>query len=97
MKVVIGKKLGHVTKPGVRPYRESPGSINAALHAAAHYAKKNNTNMVLVASDNFGSIIWQILKETDDVRRVAPGIGDREVDGYLANPECDVFEAKIRK
>jgi len=93
MKISLGKKLGTVTKGRVAEYRRNPGSDNEACHAAVFYAKKNKQNMVVVPGNSFGSFVLHIAKETDDLRKYIPGVGDKEISVYFVNVDGEVFEA----
>lgn len=97
MNVTVGKKLGTVTKGSVREWKQSPGSDNAACHAAVYYAKKNKQDMVVVPGNSYGSFVLHVARETDDLSKFVPGVGDKEISGYLAKPNGDVFEARLSK
>lgn len=94
MKIVVGKKLGTVTdtKGRVKDWKENPGNDSAACYAAAHYAKRNKENMVVVPGNSYGSFVLHIAKETEDLSRYRPGHSG-ELAVYLATPSGEVFEA----
>ena len=95
MKIVsVGKKLGTVsnTKGRVKEWRENPGNDSAACYAAAHYAKRDKENMVVVPGNSYGSFVLHIAKETEDLWKYAPGTSG-ELAVYLAKPSGEVFEA----
>jgi hypothetical protein len=98
MKISVGKKLGTVTntKGRVKEWKENPGDDSAACYAAAHYAKRDKENMVVVPGNSYGRFVLHIAKETSDLWRYAPGTSG-ELSVYLATPSGEVFEAKATR
>ncbi|MDY8021214.1 hypothetical protein [Paenibacillus polymyxa] len=67
----IESKAGTVMAGQVREYRKSPGSLNLAASAAAHYAKNLKERVVLVEGNSYMSRVYHIARETDDLRKYA--------------------------
>lgn len=51
---------GVITKPAVAEYKKTPGSLNAAVYAAAFYAKRDGSDMAVIEGNSYGSSVYQI-------------------------------------
>ncbi len=96
MRIVAGKKIGHITKipsGSVREWRQFPGDDRSAIFAAAHYAKKNKQPMVVVPGNSYGRAVLHVALATGNLSRYAPGVGDKTVAVYYVSANGEAFEA----
>lgn len=100
--VVDAEKVGNVTpKTGdIKRWRGSPGSLDAATKAAAHYAKKDGKPMMVVPGNSFMNKTFNIYDiDEDGLGRSQPGILS-PVNMRIVQPNGDVYSArgsKLRK
>lgn len=69
MEITTTNQIGTTsrTKSPIKTYNSNPGNFDAAAHAAAHYARKHDKNMVVVPGNSYGSKVYHIALETDDL------------------------------
>lgn len=94
MNITIEKKLGETgrKKAVIKTYKATPGDFDAAAHAAAHYAKKLNRDMVLVPGNSYMHKVYHIAQTTDDLWKYT-GM-PRPVRVALVNSAGEVFQAQ---
>lgn len=85
MQIKIQSTIGKTSKRKavVKAYRNDPGNFDCAVHAAAHYAKRNNERMVVISSNSYMSKVYRIARETDSLNSLNPGGPKEQVVGVV--------------
>lgn len=92
MSITIEPQLLATAKPKsgcIKYYRENPSDINAALYAAAHYAKKLGKEMAVFAGNSYMHFIWNI-KEPRNVSRVE--CNGLKLVGYIVKQNGEIYK-----
>lgn len=83
---------GVITKPAVAEYKKTPGSLNAAVYAAAFYAKRDGVDMAVIEGNSYGSSVYQIQGLTKDIAAVT--VMRSETSIVIAKPDGKLYKAK---
>ena len=81
------------SKSAVNAYRKAPGDFNKAANAAAHYAKKNNAEMVIIPGNSYGSRVFHIGRKADSVSKYVGW--QATVIGAIVNVDGTVYRAEL--
>ena len=90
------KILGKVTVPSVKAWRENPADFTSATQAAAHYAKRDNSAMQIVAASSFGNKVYQVMPAHEDALGKVGRVGD-EHNVAIVHPDGSVYQVKAVK
>jgi len=96
MKVTRGDRLGQVSakpKRAVANWRAHPENTEYAIVAAAHYARKDGKNRVVIPGSSFMRPVNFIGFETEDLGKYKPGT--TKVNGWIVDPSGAVYEAEL--
>ncbi len=93
MKIVIHSTIGKTSKRKavIKAYNSNPGNFDCAVHAAAHYAKRNGERMVVISSNSYMQKVYRIARETDSLSRFNPGSKEQVVG--VVTVDGEVFKA----
>lgn len=71
MEIEIKKQIGIAIKESgaIKRWRASPGDLTLACQAAFHYAAKDGKTKVVVPGNSYGSKVYHIANESDDLKK----------------------------
>jgi hypothetical protein len=96
MKIIKGAKLGNaIAKSAVKAYRKCPGDFNLAANAAAYYAAKQNTVMVVIPGNSYMSKVFHVVPEGSDLSRFTCGMGNKVIAIAVVDPDSTVWRAEL--
>ena len=95
--IEITKKAGVITSVtrAIANYRKSPGDLQLAARAAAAYARKENTPMMVVPGNSYMNRVYHIMAATADPKTAT--VMNRDTKIILAKPTGEVYDAVVLK
>ena len=88
-------KLGNL-KPGkLKDYKSNPGDFNSAAAYAVTSAKKFKAPMLVVPGNSYGSAVFHILKDGEDLKKVTVMKPQKGFAYAKVHPNGDVFRIVV--
>lgn len=81
------------TRGAIKTYRNEPWSLNAAVRAAGHYAKRDKRSMLVIEGNSYMRKVYQVIPATDDPTRITamPGV----FNAVLVESSGDAFSCEV--
>lgn len=94
MKITSLVKIGNITEPTIKLWRKEPSNFTYACQAAAVYAKKHKSKMVVVPGNSYMQRVFHIAKPTDPIQKFFGNI-PKETNVAVVDEDGNVFKAKV--
>ena len=85
------KEIPEPNLPAMKTYKKAPGDINNAIFAAHHTAKRIKDDVVIIAGNSYGHMVYHLATTKDDLRKYQPG--QKKNDVIIVTPKGAVYKA----
>lgn len=89
-------KIGTVTEPTTKLWKKEPSNFTFACQAAAVFAKKHNSKMVVIPGNSYMQRVFHIAKPSDPIQKFF-GYIPEETNVAVVDEDGNVFKAKASK